>query len=231
MENFINHLKSSPETANQFIVGVMKQNFSNDQYWHEVCPLFDFSNSKVENWVLENLDLFNLDCLTMYAHNISPKIIDLILDSDNIKLVNLDNLLKYQHLSTQQIDLYIHLVDLTQINWTLLQEYQTLTPNFIAKYVQYLDWELISENQFMDLKFLLLNKSKISWHLIPLNHHLQPIINSSFLKLFADTNIWEGIGWLDNDLVTTDMLINEFGTYLTPKALRSIQMREKRLIF
>lgn len=220
MENFVNHLKSNSEATSQFIYGVMKQNYSNQEYWEEVCPLLDFSNSKVETWVLDNIELFNLKYLVRYAHQLSPSIIDWILL--NLDLIDPDDLIRYQHLSsTQLLDYVANNTQLT--NWALIQEFQHLSQEFVTKYEEFLDWELISENQFMDLKFLLTNKSKIVWSVVPMNIHLQPIINSSFLKLFADTSIWDGIGWLDSELITLDVLVSEeFIQYLTLKAIKSI---------
>lgn len=229
MENFINHLKSDSGSTNQFIFGIMRQNFSNDKYWEEVCPLLNFSDTKVENWVLENIGLFNLKYLVKYGHNLTYRLLDHVLDY--IELVDRDDLIRYQHFSNSQLEQYIGLVGVSNVNWSLIQEYQHIAKQeFVNEYEQYLDWDLISENQFMDLKFLLTNKSKISWLSIPSNHHLQPIINNSFLKLFADTNIWDGIGWLDNDMVTVDMLINDFAQYLTYKSIQSIQKGKDREI-
>jgi hypothetical protein len=220
MEKFVNYLKSDSNASNQFIKGVMRENWSNEEYWEEVVPLLDFSDSRVENWVLENIELFNLKYLTKYGHNLTPKVLDHILE--NLDLVERDDLIRSQHLNSEQLELYIELVGETSVNWNLIQEFQNLKEDLVNKYEKYLDWDLISENQFMDLKFLLVNKSKISWALIPINIHLQPIINQSFLKLFGDTNIWDGIGWLDSEIITVDVLINEFGPYLTYKAIKTI---------
>ena len=226
MENFINHLKSNPDSTNQFINGIMRQNFSNEEYWEEVSPMLDFSDFKVENWVLENIGLFNLKYLVKFGHNLTIPILDHVLDY--IELVDRDDLIRFQHLNLDQIEHYIELVDLPNVNWSLIQEFKHVAKqDFINKYEEYLDWDLISENQFMDLKFLLINKSKISWNLIPTNLYLQPIINKSFLTLFADTNIWDGIGWLDSEVITVDVLINEYSQYLTSKAIRSIYSSPK----
>jgi len=220
MEKFVNYLKSDSNASNQFIKGVMRENWSNEEYWEEVVPLLDFSDSRVENWVLENIELFNLKYLTKYGHNLTPKVLDHILE--NLDLVERDDLIRSQHLNSEQLELYIELVGETFVNWNLIQEFQNLKEDLVNKYEKYLDWDLISENQFMDLKFLLVNKSKISWALIPINIYLQPIINQSFLKLFADTNIWDGIGWLDSEIITVDVLINEFVPYITYKAIKTI---------
>jgi len=220
MENFVNYLKSDTNASNQFIKGVMKQNWSNEEYWEEVVPLLDFSNVKVENWFLENIELFNLKYLTKYGHNLSSRVIDSILE--NLELIDLDDLIRSQYLVSEQLIRFIELVGKTSVNWNLIQEFQHLTQELVNKYEQYLDWDIISENQFMDLNFLLTNKSKISWDLVPINIHLQPIINQSFLKLFADTNIWDGIGWLDSEVITVDILIKDYSQYLTAKAIKSI---------
>ena len=221
MEKFFEYIKSSPDATSQFINGVMKQNYSNKEYWEEVCPLLNFADPKVETWVLNNIDLFNLKYLIRYGHCLTPNIIDWILLNLDLVEYKFDDLIKYQCLSNTQL---LNLVESNpNINWVLIQEFQHMSQEFINKYEINLDWDLISEYQFMDLKFLLTNKSKISWHLIPTNIHLQPIINQSFLKIFADTNIWDGIGWLDSEVITVDILLNEFPSYLTQKSIKSIE--------
>jgi hypothetical protein len=222
MEKFVNHLKTNPEATSQFIVGVMKQNYSNQDYWEEVCPGLDFSNPKVETWVLDNIELFNLKYLVHYAHGLSPSIIDWVLL--NLDQIEPDDLIRYQHLSSSQLESFVKSDFVSGfVNWSLIQEFQHLTQEFVTKYEEFLDWDLISEFQFMDLKFLLTNKSKISWHLVPTNIHFQQIINPSFLKMFGDTNIWDGIGWLDSDIITLEMLVSEYIDYLTLKSIKSIQ--------
>jgi hypothetical protein len=220
MEKFFGYLKSSPDATSQFINGVMKQNYLNEQYWEEVCPLLNFEDPKVETWVLNNIDLFNLKYLVRYGHCLTLNVIDYILL--NLDLIEPDDLIKYQSLSNTQLLKFVE-SNPNIINWVLIQEFQHMDQEFVNKYETNLDWDLISEYQFMDLKFLLTNKSKISWHLIPTNIHFQQIINQSFLKLFADTNIWDGIGWLDNDIITIDVLLNEFPSYLTLKSIKSIE--------
>jgi hypothetical protein len=219
MENFVEYIKSNPDATSQFINGVMKQNYSNQEYWEEMCPLLNFVDNRVETWVLNNIDLFNLKYLVRYGHCLPSSIIDIILS--NLDQVELDDIIKYQCLSNTQLLKFIE--SNTNINWVLIQEYQHLSQDFINKYEINLDWDLISEYQFMNLKFLLNNKSKISWHLIPTNIHLQPIINQSFLKIFGDTNIWDGIGWLESEIITVDILLNEFPSYLTQKSIKSIE--------
>jgi len=227
MEKFFGYLKSSPDATSQFINGVMKQNYLNEEYWEEVCPLLNFEDPKVETWVLNNIELFNLKYLVRYGHCLTLNVIDYILL--NLELVEPDDLIKYQSLSNTQLLDFVK-SNTNIINWILIQEYQHMNQEFVDKYETNLDWDLISEYQFMDLKFLLTNKSKISWHLIPTNIHFQQIINQSFLKLFADTNIWDGIGWLDNDIITIDVLLNEFPSYLTLKSIKSIERAKGDII-
>ena len=156
MENFVEYIKSNPDATSQFINGVMKQNYSNQEYWEEMCPLLNFVDNRVETWVLNNIDLFNLKYLVRYGHCLPSSIIDIILS--NLDQVELDDIIKYQCLSNTQLLKFIE--SNTNINWVLIQEYQHLSQDFINKYEINLDWDLISEYQFMNLKFLLNNKSK-----------------------------------------------------------------------
>lgn len=220
MEKFVKYLKSDTNVGNQFVHNIMKQNYENQEYWEEVIPLLLFSDPKVEKYVLENIEIFNLKYLIKYAHELTNKIIDYILLNINL-LDDYNDLITYQRLIPQQILEFIEKIGIDKVNWKLLQEYQYLTQEFITKYQIYIDWDLISEYQFMDLKFLVVNKSKINWELVASNTQLQPIMNESFIKFFADTNIWDGIGYIENLDIDT---INKYSEYLTPKSYKSIEL-------
>ena len=76
MENFVKYLQTNSGATSTFITGIMKQNYSNEEYWSEVIPLLDFSDSKVVTWVLDNSELFNLKYLVRYAHNLNTELIN-----------------------------------------------------------------------------------------------------------------------------------------------------------
>lgn len=226
MENFVNYLKSDPNASNQFIKGIMKQNWSNQEYWEEIIPLLNFADSRVEKYVQDNIEDFRIGFLIKYSHCASTKIIDLIIGyAELLEQEDLENLIQFQKLTPKQLDQVIELASNSCSSKLikLAQEYQQLTSDFILKYESYINWDLISENQFMDLKFLLKYKSKLNWELVALNQHLQPIFNESFLKLFEDTNIWDGIGFMEQ--ITTE-IIEKYKYKLTDKSYKSIELRE-----
>lgn len=221
MENFVSYLKSDPNASNQFIKGVMKQNWSNEEYWESVLPMLDFSDPRVEKYVHDNIGDFRPGYLIKYAHCLSTGIIDLIVSEGFVEeQEDLENLIQYQKLTPGQLNQVIGLGNPSKLV-ELAQEFQQVSEEFIEKYNPEISWDLISENQFMDLKFLLKYKSKLNWELIACNQHLQPIFNESFLILFADTNIWDGIGWMEQ--IPLD-LINKYQDKLTAKSHKSIQL-------
>jgi hypothetical protein len=200
-----------------FIVNAMKENYSNEEYWQEILYKMDFSDPNTENFILDNIELFNIDYLLQYSSNLTNKIIDTILE--NIDLFDINNLLKYHILTIKQIEYLIETIGKENINWSLLQEYQNLNSDFIEKYKDFIDWDLISENQFMELKFLLLNKNKLNWALIASNIKMQQIICPSFLTFFKDTNIWDRIAFAENIDIKTILDNSEF---LTSKSIKLI---------
>ena len=228
MEKFINYLKSDTNASNQFIKGIMKQNWSNESYWEEIIPMLDFSDSRVEKYVKDNINDFRIDYLIKYSHCATTKIIDIIIS--HIELLednDLENLVQFQKLTHKQLEEIIEFSVKSKEQYlsliNLAQEFQQLTPEFIEKYKSDLNWDLISENQFMDLKFLLKYKKNLNWELVALNQHLQPIFNESFLKLFEDTNIWDGIGFMEQ---ITSEIIEKYKNKLTEKSYKSISLRE-----
>ncbi len=224
MENFVNYLKSDPNASNQFIKGIMKQNWSNEEYWEEIIPLLNFADSRVEKYVQDNIEDFRIGFLIKYSHCASTKIIDLIIGhAELLEQEDLENLIQFQKLTPKQLDQVIGFSSNSNKLIGLAQEYQQLSMYFISKYESYINWDLISENQFMDLAFLLKYKSKLNWELVASNQHLQPIFNESFLKLFEDTNIWDGIGFMEQ--ITTE-IIEKYKDKLTDKSYKSIELRE-----
>ncbi len=225
MEKFVNYLKSDPNASNQFIKGVMRENWSNESYWETILPMLDFSDSRVEKYVQDNIEDFRLDYLIKYAHCVSNKIIDLIIEGIAGEQEDLENLIQFQKLTPGQLNQVIQSGSNSGKLIQLAQEFQQVTQEFIEKYNPDINWDLISENQFMDLKFLLKYKSKLNWELVACNQHLQPIFNESFLILFEDTNIWDGIGWMEQ---IDERIINKYKDKLTTKSYKSIELANKQ---
>ena len=223
INNFIQFLKSNETYANQFIKNMLKSNYSNEDYWSEILSVMLFSDKKVENFVLDNLSLFNHKFLIKHSLSLSERIIDELINLDIFsELDDVENLLELQHLNIKQIEEYISTN--TCIKWELLQEYQNLTSDFIEKYEDKLDWDLISENQFMELNFLLKNVKKINWSLVAKNHKMQTIMNESFVKLFSETNIWDNIGWIDN--IEVDVIL-KYSDKLNKESYKSILLNKE----
>jgi len=209
IETFINFLQSNDSYSNLFIQNMLKTNYDNEDYWSDILSVMIFSDVKVEKFVLDNFSLFNTKYLIIYGNLLSTKIIDELIQNEIFHSNSVNDLLINQHLTNDQIEKYIDTVNINNVNWELLQEYQNLTENFISKYEHNLDWNLISENQFMELKFLIKNINKINWSLIAKNYKMQKIMNESFIKLFINTNIWDNIGWIENIDLNTILIYSE----------------------
>jgi hypothetical protein len=198
IQTFINFLQSNESYSNLFIQNMLKSNYDNEDYWSDILSVMLFSDIKVEKFVLDNFSLFNKKYLIIYGNLLSKKIIDELIENEIFESDSVNDLLINQHLTNEQIEKYIEIVNINNVNWDLLQEYQNLSEDFINKYENKLEWDLISENQFMELKFLIKNINKINWSLIAKNYKMQKIMNESFIKLFINTNIWDNIGWIEN---------------------------------
>jgi hypothetical protein len=222
INNFIQFLQSNETYSNKFIKNMLQTNYSNEDYWSEILSLMLFSDKKVEDFVLNNLYLFNYTFLIKYGLSLSERIIDELINLDIFNSDDVDNLLELQHLNIKQIEEYVSTS--TCIKWNLLQEYQNLTSDFIDKYEDKLDWDLISENQFMELNFLIKNIKKINWSLVAKNHKMQTIMNESFVKLFSDTNIWDNIGWIDN--MEVDVIL-KYSDKLNKESYKSILLNKE----
>ena len=59
INNFIKFLQSNETYSNKFIKNMLQTNYSNEDYWSEILSLMLFSDKKVEDFVLNNLYLFN----------------------------------------------------------------------------------------------------------------------------------------------------------------------------
>lgn len=222
INNFIQFLQSNETYSNKFIKNMLQTNYSNEDYWSEILSVMLFSDKKVEDFVLNNLYLFNYTFLIKYGLSLSEKIIDELINLDIFNSDDVDNLLELQHLNIKQIEEYISIS--TNIKWDLLQEYQNLPATFIEKYEHKLDWDLISENQFMELNFLIKNIKKINWSLVAKNNKMQRIMNESFVKLFSDTNIWDNIGWIDN--MEVDVIL-KYSDKLNKESYKSILLNKE----
>lgn len=222
INNFIQFLQSNETYSNKFIKNMLQTNYSNEDYWSEILSVMLFSDKKVEDFVLNNLYLFNYTFLIKYGLSLSEKIIDELINLDIFNSDDVDNLLELQHLNIKQIEEYVSIS--TNIKWDLLQEYQNLSASFIEKYEDKLDWDLISENQFMELNFLIKNIKKINWSLVAKNNKMQRIINESFVKLFSDTNIWDNIGWIDN--MEVDVIL-KYSDKLNKESYKSILLNKE----
>ena len=93
--------------------------------------------------------------------------------------------------------------DFNKVDWLLLQEYQNLSSEFIYKYERFLDLKIISQEQFMNLEFLIKNINKLDWSLVITNIKMQPMINEGFISLFQKQDIWDNIGYCNNIDVQT----------------------------
>jgi hypothetical protein len=222
INKFVQFLQSNETYANQFIKNMLQTNYSNEDYWSEILSLMLFSDKKVEDFVLNNLYLFNYTFLIKYGLSLSEKIIDELINLDIFNSDDVDNLLELQHLNIKQIEEYVSTS--TSIKWNLLQEYQNLSASFIEKYEDKLDWDLISENQFMELNFLIKNIKKINWSLVAKNNKMQTIMNESFVRLFSETNIWDNIGWIDN--MEVDVIL-KYSDKLNKESYKSILLNKE----
>lgn len=222
INNFIKYIQSNETHSNEFIKNMLKTNYSNEDYWSEILSVMLFTDKKVENFVLDNLSLFNHTFLIKHGLSLSEQIIDELINLDIFTSDNVENLLELQHLNILQIEKYIKKSN--NIKWELLQEYQNLTPSFIKKYEDKLDWDLISENQFMEINFLIRNLKKINWSLVAKNNKMQTIMNDSFVKLFSNTNIWDNIGWINN--MEVDVILR-YSDKLNKKSYKSILLNKE----
>ena len=71
----------------------------------------------------------------------------------------------------------------------------------------------------MTLEFIIKNKTKIYWKVIPMNIKLQYLMNEGFISLFKNEDIWDNIGWLENVSIET---LQKYKEYFTDKTWQSI---------
>jgi hypothetical protein len=218
IDKFLNFLKSNETYANQFIKNMLESNYSNEEYWSEILSKMLLNDIQCKKFILDNFYLFNVKYLIRYGYSLNDEIIDKLIENDIFESDNLYELLTLQHLNAKQINLYVETS--TNIKWELLQEYQNLTPEFIYKYIDFINWDLISENQFMELPFLIKNSKLLNWELVGKNYKMQYVMNESFLKLFANTNIWNSVGYIDN--INLDTILIQYSDKLNTKSYKSI---------
>lgn len=149
------------------------------------------------DFVYSNLGIFNLYYLVQYG-NLDSETVQYFLDEETVEL---EHLLMYQHFTPEQIKQCIN-SELSESSWNILLEYQLIPCAILQVNKQHLDWDLVSENQFMDLEFLISNINSIKWDQIPFNIRMKRFINEGMITLFQQTNIWDNIGYSDIDLDT-----------------------------
>ena len=92
INKFVQFLQSNETYANQFIKNMLQTNYSNEDYWSEILSVMLFSDKKVEDFVLNNLYLFNYTFLIKYGLSLSEKIIDELI---NLDIFNSDDVISF----------------------------------------------------------------------------------------------------------------------------------------
>lgn len=212
-----------------FIISVIRQHRDDEEYYTTVLNTVSIPH----DFFYHHINIFNTYLLSKHCI-LEDETIQYFLDEE---IVEHTHILKYQILSSSMLKKYIQNINPL---WDIITEYQDISCNILQIYADKLNWLLVSENQFMDLQFLIQNINHIHWDQLPFNTRMKKFINEGMITLFQQTNIWDNIGYCDNiDLETILVYQNKFtilswNSILEHRDLTDIQIEEftnKRNIF
>lgn len=210
MKQLIKIMNDDPK---KYTIKKMKENYEDEDYWKAILRMMKFEN----DFIKECIEDINIKYLIKYQ-TLDNEIILWLNNNFDIS-EHYDMLIEYQILPNELLIKYIDSFgsNLKKIDWKTIVETQDLSEDLLTKYKEYLDMNLVSQEQYLTLKFILLNNTDINWEILPTNLKTKYLFNDSFVELFEDKAIWTNIGWME--LVSMDCIfkytdkINSNGWY------------------